>query len=144
MTDVNRQAKPKMRPGPVTARERFREEVVVEFLLENSPVDPGVPMEPGRWTTATRMKARYSPRSSTARPVMRTCREAMTAPSAWASIAVGTGHNTSARSLNVTSRHIVFSSNNFRSPIIRSPFQGVFSVADVAFELRRRHAVSPT
>jgi hypothetical protein len=93
MTDVNRQAKPKMRPGPVTARERFREEVVVEFLLENSPVDPGVPVEPGRWTTATRMKARYSPRSSTARPVMRTCREAMTAPPAWASIAVGTGHN---------------------------------------------------
>jgi hypothetical protein len=31
-----------------------------------------------------------------------------------------------------------------RSPIIWSPFQGVFSVADVAFELRRRHAVSPT
>ena len=43
-----------MRPGPVTARERFRDEVVVEFLLENSPVDLGVPMEPGRQTTATR------------------------------------------------------------------------------------------
>jgi len=54
MTDVNRQAKPKMRPGPATARERFRDEVVVKFLLENSPVDLGVPMEPGRRTTATR------------------------------------------------------------------------------------------
>jgi hypothetical protein len=93
MTDVNRQAKPKMRPRPVTARERFREEVVVKFLLENSPVDLGVPMEPGRWTTVTQMKARYSPRSSTARPVIRTCREAMTAPPAWALIAVGMGHN---------------------------------------------------
>jgi hypothetical protein len=47
---------------------------------------------------------------------MRTCREAMTAPPAWASIAVGTDHNTSARSLNVTSRHIVLSSNNFSLP----------------------------
>jgi hypothetical protein len=54
MTDVNRQAKPWMRPGPVTARERFRDEVVVEFLLENSPVDLGVPMEPGSRTTVTR------------------------------------------------------------------------------------------
>ena len=36
-------------------RERFRDEVVVKFLLENSPVDPGVPMEPGRRTTATQM-----------------------------------------------------------------------------------------
>jgi|HubBroStandDraft_3_1064219.scaffolds.fasta_scaffold1347181_1 hypothetical protein len=37
------------------ARERFRAEVVVKFLLENSPVDLGVPMEPGRLTTVTRM-----------------------------------------------------------------------------------------
>jgi hypothetical protein len=55
MTDVNRQAKPKMRPRPVTARERFREEVVVKFSLENSPADLGVPVEPGRRTTVTRM-----------------------------------------------------------------------------------------
>ena len=54
MTDVNRQAKPKMRPRPVTARERFRDKVVVEFLLENSTVDLAVPMEPGRRTTVTR------------------------------------------------------------------------------------------
>ena len=54
MTDVNRQAKPKMRPRPVTARERFRDEVVVGFLPGNSPVDLGVPMEPGRRTTVTR------------------------------------------------------------------------------------------
>ena len=54
MTDVNRQAKPKMRPKPVTAKERSRDEVVVKFLLENSPVDLGVPMEPGRRTTVTR------------------------------------------------------------------------------------------
>jgi hypothetical protein len=37
----------------VTARERFREEVVVKFLLENSLVELGVPIEPGRRTAVT-------------------------------------------------------------------------------------------
>ncbi len=54
MTDVTVRPSRKMRPRPATARERFRDEVVVKFLLENSPVDLGVPMEPGRRTTATR------------------------------------------------------------------------------------------
>jgi len=36
------------------ARERFRDEVALKFLLENLPVDLGVPIEPGRRTTVTR------------------------------------------------------------------------------------------
>jgi hypothetical protein len=38
------------------ARKRFRAEVVVEFLLENSTVDLSVPMEPGYLTTVTARK----------------------------------------------------------------------------------------
>jgi hypothetical protein len=36
------------------AGERFRDEVAVKFMLENSPVELGVPMEPGRRTAVTR------------------------------------------------------------------------------------------
>jgi hypothetical protein len=38
------------------ARERFRAELVVKFLLENSSVDLGVPMKPERLTTVTARK----------------------------------------------------------------------------------------
>jgi hypothetical protein len=38
------------------AIERFRDEVVVKSLFESSPVDLGVPIEPGHRTTVTGRK----------------------------------------------------------------------------------------